>query len=231
MSGEPLRSVAPGPQLLSSSIADQLHDILCHRIVTGEYLPGQRLDIQAIAEEFAVSKTPVRDAVFELEADRLVETRPRSGTFVTTMTIQDVHEVCQLRKGIEWVATGIAAATMPIEAVEALRIEAVNAERAAREGDFQPFFKSDTNIHTEIVRASSNSRLLQVRSSVQPFIDWLQFIGATGPERVLGSSRRHMEILDAMAKRDADAAAAAAAVHLDEVEEWTAADLRELGYE
>jgi DNA-binding GntR family transcriptional regulator len=210
MSGEPLRSVAPGPQLLSSSIADQLHDILCHRIVTGEYLPGQRLDIQAIAEEFAVSKTPVRDAVFELEADRLVETRPRSGTFVTTMTIQDVHEVCQLRKGIEWVATGIAAATMPIEAVEALRIEAV---------------------HTEIVRASSNSRLLQVRSSVQPFIDWLQFIGATGPERVLGSSRRHMEILDAMAKRDADAAAAAAAVHLDEVEEWTTADLRELGYE
>jgi DNA-binding GntR family transcriptional regulator len=216
--------------LLSSSIADQLHDILCQRIVTGVYQPGQRLDIQSIAQEFSVSKTPVRDAIFELEADRLVETRPRSGTFVATMTIHDVHEVCQLRKGIEWVATGIAATHMSAETVESLQVEAEAAERAARAGDFEPFFISDTRIHTEIVRASDNSRLLQVRTSVQPFIDWLQFIGATGVNRVLGSTQRHFEILAGLAAKDADAAMAAAAVHLDEVEAWTTADLEKLGY-
>lgn len=225
-----MTGTTPAASLLSSSIADQLHDILCHRIVTGVYQPGQRLDVQSIAQEFGVSKTPVRDAIFELESDRLVETRPRSGTFVATMTLHDVHEVCQLRKGVEWVATGIAATQMSDDAITALQKEAEAAERAAREGDFEPFFTSDTNIHTEIVRASENSRLLQVRTSVQPFIDWLQFIGATGVNRVLGSSKRHFEILAALANRDTEAALAAAAVHLDEVEAWTVADMKALGY-
>jgi DNA-binding FadR family transcriptional regulator len=69
-----------------------------------------------------------------------------------------------------------------------------------------------------------------VRTSVQPFIDWLQFIGATGVNRVLGSTQRHFEILAGLAAKDADAAMAAAAVHLDEVEAWTTADLEKLGY-
>ncbi|MET7637961.1 GntR family transcriptional regulator [Streptomyces sp. NPDC005438] len=213
------------PPLVVESISNQLYSLLCERITTGVYAPGSRLDPQAIAAEFGVSRTPVRDTLVRLEHDRLVETRPRSGTFVTRPTRQDVHEVCQLRKGLEWLATGVAAEAMPLEQIADLRDEAVAALEASEQGDYEPFFASDTRIHREIVAATGNSRLVSTRNSVEPFVYWLRVLGATGQHRLAGSTRRHLEILDAMADRDVVAAQEAAAVHLDEVEEWTLADM------
>ncbi|AUA16965.1 MULTISPECIES: GntR family transcriptional regulator [Streptomyces] len=211
--------------LVVERISEQLYSILCERITSGEYAPGSRLDPQAIASEFGVSRTPVRDTLARLEHDRLVETRPRSGTFVTRPTRQDVHEVCQLRKGLEWLATGVAAETMPLEQIADLRNEAVNALRAAEQGDYEPFFASDTRIHHDIVATTGNSRLITARESVEPFVYWLRVLGATGPHRLAGSTHRHLEILDAMAARNPAAAQEAAAIHLTEVEEWTLADM------
>jgi DNA-binding GntR family transcriptional regulator len=211
--------------LVVESIADQLYRILCERIVTGVFAPGARLDPQAVADEFGVSRTPVRDALAQLEHDQLIETRPRSGTFVARPGVRDVHEVCQLRKGIEWVATGLAASRMPSALIADLRAEAVDALAAVDKGDFEPFFASDFRLHREIVAATGNERLIRARGSVEPFVAWLRILGATGPHRARGSTERHLQILDAMAARDVAAAQEAAAVHLDEVEEWTVADM------
>jgi DNA-binding GntR family transcriptional regulator len=213
------------PSLVVDSIADQLYRILCERITGGAFAPGSRLDPQAVAAEFGVSRTPVRDALARLEHDRLIETRPRSGTFVARPGIADVHEVCQLRKGIEWVATGLATTRMSEAQIADLRAEAADALAAADKGDYEPFFASDMRIHREIVAATGNERLIASRASVEPFVQWLRVLGATGPHRLAGSTRRHLQILDAMAARDVSAAQDAAAVHLDEVEEWTVADM------
>jgi DNA-binding GntR family transcriptional regulator len=221
-------SLNPGADksaLVVESIADQLYRILVERITTGVFVPGSRLDPQSIADEFGVSRTPVRDALARLEHDQLIETRPRSGTFVARPGTSDVREVCQLRKGIEWVATGLAAAVMPAAQIADLRAEAVEALDAVDRGDFAPFFASDFRIHREIVAATGNERLVRARGSVEPFVAWLRILGATGPHRARGSTRRHLEILDAMAARDVAAAQEAAAVHLDEVETWTVADM------
>lgn len=206
-------------------ISDQLYRILSRKIVTGAYEPGQRLDPHAIAIEHGVSRTPVRDALARLANDLLIETRPRAGTFVAIPTLDDVTHVCELRKGIEWVATGIATTTMPVEHMKALREEILEADAAAREGDFEPFFQSDERLHREIVAATGNRRLVQVRASVEPYVYWLRVLGATGTQRVLGSSRRHLQIVEAMLSGDSEEAARQAALHLDEVCEWTIADL------
>lgn len=219
-------ATAPGSgSLVVESIADQLYRIMVERITTGVFAPGSRLDPGAIATEFGVSRTPVRDALVRLERDRLIESRPRSGTFVARPGTTDVHEVCQLRKGLEWVATGIAATRMSAAQIADLRAQAVVALAEADKGNYEPFFDSDTRIHREITEASGNSRLISARASVEPFVYWLRVLGATGTHRLAGSTRRHLQILDAMAARDVEAAQQAAAVHLDEVEEWTVQDM------
>ena len=220
-----LKAGAGSSALVVESISDQLYRILVERITTGAFAAGSRMDPQAIADEFGVSRTPVRDALARLEHDQLIETRPRSGTFVARPGVSDVHEVCQRRKGIEWVATGLAASVMPAAQIADLRAEAVEAVAAVEKGDFDPFFVSDFRIHREIVAATGNERLVRARSSVEPFVAWLRILGATGPHRAKGSTARHLQILDAMAARDVAAAQEAAAVHLDEVEEWTVADM------
>ncbi|WP_226873295.1 GntR family transcriptional regulator [Microbispora sitophila] len=213
------------PSLKVESIADQLYRFLCDRITSGHYRPGQRLDPGAIAAEFDVSRTPVRDALVRLEHDNLIETRPRSGTFVARPDVNDVHEVCQVRKGIEWLATGIAAVKMSDAQIADLRAEVVEAQEQAEKGSYEPFFASDTRLHREIVAATGNQRLIAIRASVDPFVQWLRVLGATGTHRTAGSTARHLQILDAMASRDVAAAQQAAAVHLDEVAAWTAADM------
>lgn len=214
-----------GETLKVESIAEQLYSILCGRITSGVVAPGSRLDPGAIAVEFGVSRTPVRDALVRLEHDRLVRTRPRSGTFVARPNETDVHEVCQVRKGLEWLATGVAAASMPLNQIADLRAEAVAALEASEHGDFEPFFRSDTRLHREIVEHTANSRLVSARGSVEPFVEWLRVLGATGPHRLAGSTRRHLDILDAMANREVELAQRFAALHLDEVEEWTLEDM------
>jgi GntR family transcriptional regulator, rspAB operon transcriptional repressor len=217
---------AAGTALLVGSIADQLYRILADRITGGHYRPGSRLDPAAVAHEFGVSRTPVRDALARLEHERLVETRPRSGTFVGRPGVVDVHEVCQVRKGIEWLATGIAARDMPSSQVAELRAEVVEAQKQAERGSYEAFFDSDTRLHNEIVAATKNERLISIRASVEPYVYWLRVLGATGTHRTAGSTARHLQILDAIAARDVPAAQEAAATHLDEVEEWTAADMK-----
>lgn len=220
-----LDGVRPGGALLSASIAEQLHAILQQRITSGVMAPGSRIDSGAIAAEFDVSRTPVRDALMRLEHERLVETRPRSGSFVVRPTRQDVHEVCQVRKGLEWLATGVAAEKMSLQQIADLRAEAEAALDSAEKGDFEPFFASDTRIHREIIESTTNSRLISTRGSVEPFVYWLRVLGATGSDRIAGSTRRHFAILDAMADRDVARAQQHAATHLDEIEEWTLEDM------
>lgn len=211
--------------VMVESIADQLYRVLRDRITNGFYTPGDRLDPQAVAKEFGVSRTPVRDAIAHLDHDQLVETRPRSGTFVAKPGVKDVREVCQLRKGIEWVATGVAAASMPLTQIADLRAEAEEALQALRKGNYEPFFHSDMRLHREIVAETGNERMMRARGSVEPFIAWLRVLGATGPHRAEGSTMRHFQILDAMAARDVASAQHHAAVHLDEVEAWTTEDM------
>lgn len=140
-------------------------------------------------------------------------------------TTKDIHEVCQVRKGIEWVATGVAAAAMPLSLIQDLRAEAVEALEQAGRGNYEPFFESDSRIHRKIVESTANERLIQVRTSVEPFVYWLRVLGATGTHRLAGSTKRHLEILDAMVDRDAELAQKSAATHLDEVEAWTVSDM------
>ncbi|MEV4355100.1 GntR family transcriptional regulator [Nonomuraea sp. NPDC003707] len=211
--------------IVVDKLPDQLYWVLQKRIVHGEMRPGQRIDIQALIDEFGISKTPVRDALNRLEYDGLVRSKQRSGTYVVTPTIDDVTEFCQLRKAVEWICTGLATETMPESVLRDLRDEIVEAENATKKGDLQPFLDSDFRLHRTIIAWAGNERLMRVRLSVEPFLKWIQVLGATGIDRAALSTKRHLEIVDAMLDRDAEAASAFAALHVDEVETATKEDL------
>ncbi|MBB4683514.1 GntR family transcriptional regulator [Amycolatopsis jiangsuensis] len=221
---------APGPGLVTDKLSEQIYRLLRSRIVHGELEPGHRIDLPALIAELGISKTPLREALARLEIDGLVSTKPRSGTFVATLTVKDIGEVCDLRRGIEWAAASEAARRIPEDLVHELRAEVVEAERKARDGDYEPFFASDQRLHAAIMTHSGNDRLIRVRDSVEAYVQWMRVVGATGPHRIAGSSRRHREILDALLTREPADAAAAVAQHIEEVKIWTIEDFGQLGH-
>ena len=91
-------------RLKRESAVDAVHNSLRQAILNSLLRPGERLDVSELAEKLGVSLTPVRNAVHLLASEGLVEIRPRSGTFVTVVTAEDVRETFDIRCALECLA-------------------------------------------------------------------------------------------------------------------------------
>jgi DNA-binding GntR family transcriptional regulator len=215
--------------LQTEKLSDQVYRLVRDRITSGELRPGARLGLDHLVTELGVSKTPLREALSRLERERLVVTRPRSGTYVAVPDVIDIIEICELRRGIEWQAIQLATSAIPLAELHALHLEIGRAEDLAARGDYEPFFQSDVRLHRVIVDFAGNRRLCDVRDTIDSYVQWFRILGATGVHRVHGSSLRHRQIVAALLERDPLAAAAAIAVHIDEVKDWMVEDFPEPG--
>lgn len=89
--------------------SDIAYDYLRKRILDGDYAPGQALMTNSLAPEIGVSRTPIRDALRQLEADGLVTIQSRVGASVKKMDLKSFRESCELRLALESHAAGLAA--------------------------------------------------------------------------------------------------------------------------
>lgn len=89
--------------------SDIAYDYVRKRILSGEYRPGMALMTNALAPEIGVSRTPIRDALRQLEADGLVIIQARAGARVKQMDLKEFREMCELRLALESHAAGLAA--------------------------------------------------------------------------------------------------------------------------
>jgi DNA-binding GntR family transcriptional regulator len=126
----PLAKSSPGalsaplsPTLTKAEYAAQ---ILRTRIRSGELAPGERLAVDRLKHEFAMSPTPIREALRVLQTDGLVEYRPHHGIFVATLSAEDVEEIFRLRVTLETMA--IERAVELLDADGLARLDAIHAE-------------------------------------------------------------------------------------------------------
>lgn len=213
-----------GLPLRAEKLSEQVYRLMRDRIVDGRLPPGTRLSLESLLTELGVSKTPLREALARLEREHLVTTKPRSGTYVALPDLDDLAEVCELRRGIEWQATQLATNAIPTEELLALREEVERAAALAATGDYALYFSSDTRLHQTIFNYCGNRRLYQAHEAIDSYVRWLRVLGTTGAHRAAGSSRRHLELIDALLRRDADAASTIMAIHIAEVQRWTTED-------
>ncbi|WP_285687796.1 GntR family transcriptional regulator [Actinoplanes sp. NBRC 103695] len=140
------------------TLAQQIRDMLVVDIVSGDIPPGERLVETKLAARFGTSQAPVREALRELEAMRMVETRPRRGTFVRHFVQQTLRESYVVRAALEETATRLAmlAGTVP---VAALRATVTEMRAAARTGDDEAAAKASVAFHRHIIEAAHNELL------------------------------------------------------------------------
>lgn len=138
----------------------QIRRELLRRIVEGEYRPGQRLVELQIAREFATSQAPVREALRELEALRLVETETFKGTKVRGASERESREAAVVRGVLEQRAARLAAPSLRGKtAALGAAYEAI--VRAARDGDLDSYSRHNHEFHRLIVKAAGNEVLLR----------------------------------------------------------------------
>jgi DNA-binding GntR family transcriptional regulator len=155
----------PSPLPLAHSLREQIREHIVEGIVSGRWQPGERIVERRIAVELEVSQTPVREALRELEALRLIESATNKGVRVRELSAADLEEIYPVRAGLEQIAAELAAPHLAGDASALLpHVEALY--EADRAGDGEAQVRHTVAFHREMVRAAGNSVLLHTWESL-----------------------------------------------------------------
>jgi len=179
--------------------SERIKKAIMQRICDGVYLPGQRLVELQIAREFATSQAPIREALSELEAMRIVESVPYKGTRVREISRAEIEECLELRGVLEQFAASQVGDRLKNSDV--LRQKALETVDAAREKDARRYGLANIEFHRTIVAATNNQTLINVWNSLAPEIRMMSGVCAFA-EQLTHCADEHMEITDAFADGD-----------------------------
>jgi len=199
------------------SLPRVLYEELRSRILVGSLQAGQVLRQEEIARWFNVSRVPVREALSQLEADGLIESRPRRGYAVTELDQADIVEVFDLRMLIEEHAGHVAAMSRtPADIVEVETLVIAMEQLDAKAADFRNRWTLlNYEFHLRIIESARRKRLTRIagtlRSTVEPYVS--VEIDLTGNAEA--AAREHREMLEALRAGDADGLAELSRQHVE----------------
>jgi GntR family transcriptional regulator of gluconate operon len=205
--------VAPEP-IEQRALGDQVAASLRYLIARRHYSPGTRLVEGVLADQFAVSRGPIRDAIKTLEAEGLLESRGR-GTFVRGFTSADIDELYSLRSAIEQLAITLVSSRSSQVDWSSLDRSLELMEEAAARGDNSAFSRADIAFHSAIYEQSGHRRLWDVWNSFEKTIAvLLEQSGEYGMD-IHNAVEDHRNLLRIFKDGDALAGTAAIARHLE----------------
>jgi DNA-binding GntR family transcriptional regulator len=200
----PLRSGVP----LTQSLPEQIATRLSERIVSGTYAPGQRIMEQAVAEEFEVSRGPVREALRLLEKEGLVMILPRRGAQVTNPTIEEVNEIFDIRAMLNGLRDRLIAEGRQREQLLPLLEQDIArlAQTAAVPGPGDEYIDIVLRLNRLLTQAAGNHRLQAILGSLAVQTVRYTRLGLSTPQRRKQSAQNWQSLLQAIRNGDGDAA-------------------------
>ena len=210
----------------AGAAADAAYTTLREAILVGHLRPGDRLAEEHLAREFGVSRTPIREAIFRLEAEHFALRQVRRGLVVRAIPEEQVLEVFAVWAALDQLAARIAAeqATVP----ERARLHWINEqiELTSQQVGHANIRDLTMQFHEALCEAAHNSTLLQM---VRQLHDSVRRFGETTfslPARAGVAIAEHRAILEAIDRGDADAAGQLAAEHITHAREARIALMR-----
>jgi DNA-binding GntR family transcriptional regulator len=193
------------------TIQQAVADAVRTRVISGQLPAGTKIDQDALAAEFSVSRMPVREALRQLGAEGFVTILPHRGAVVTALSPAEVEEIYEIRAALEGVAARHASQTLTADDLARLRKVLATMRN---EKQIDTWVALNAEFHNAINQASMRPRLLELiqrfREQSQPYIRlYVQRLHKSAQAR-----KEHRTILEALADRDADRAEAAVRAHL-----------------
>lgn len=196
-------------------LRDVVFRTLRKSILTGELKPGERLMEIHLADKLGVSRTPIREAIHMLELEGLVTMIPRRGAEVSKITEKSMQDVLEVRRALDALCAELACERITDEDLVSLEDACKAFEESVKVGDLTEIAKCDVALHNIIVLATRNTRLVQLVNNLseQMYRYRFEYIKDKNQHPIL--VEEHKKILQAIIKKDKEAAANAAKEHID----------------
>lgn len=183
-------------------------------IKDGTLLPGESIDEAQLADQYQVSRTPIREALIQLQAQGLVNSLPRGGMIVAKMNLQQLLALWELLAELEGVAVRLACERMTPQELDTLVQLHEQSRQHAQDDDMAGWQESNLQFHDLIYRATRNPylrvELMRIRTRTGYYRR--HAFGALG--RIRSSFEQHQRVVDAFRQADSDAAVQAMVQHM-----------------
>ena len=190
---------------------------LADEIVKGELAPGTQLDEMGLAGRFNVSRTPIREALRQLETSGLVELKPHRGCFVTYLSAEKLQEMFVAMAEMEAICAGLAAINMTHKERRELESLLEALAEPMRKGDPQRYHELNDEFHNAIYTGSHNSYLAELTLATRRRLAPFRRAQFRTLGRLARSQTEHTNIVEAILRGDRDAAAEVMRSHIDTV--------------
>jgi DNA-binding GntR family transcriptional regulator len=199
-------SVAP-VSLTPRALYEEVAELLRQRIFNRELPPGSWIDELKIAEEFGISRTPLREALKVLAAEGLVTMKVRRGAYVTEVSEQDLREVYELLALLESDAAGVVCQkATDAELMELQALHQALEKAASPKGTRDAFFALNEQFHLRMLELAGNRWRLQMVADLRKVMKLNRHSSLFKSGRIEESLKEHRAILAAVLERDTSVA-------------------------
>lgn len=196
------------PETERKRVGNEVYAFIRRGILSCRYESGERLPLEKIAKESGASMTAVRNAIQQLNVEGLVEVRPKSGSYVASVTAADVDEICDIRRALECLAAETAARRITPDQLTKFRFLVLEMAAPVVTNEQREIHEQkNVELHRLLVKASGNQRLMDTYENLKAHIQIarLRSLGKLDwKKRLPEENQEHNEMLAALQVRDAD---------------------------
>lgn len=183
-------------------------------ILSGKYNDNEELKETTIGSELGVSRTPVREALRQLELEGLVNIIPNKGAYVTGISQKDIHDIYVIRSYLEGLAARWACGNITDGQIEELEEILYLSEFHAKKQHYEQVVELDNKFHESIYRASGSKILEHELTTFHHYVERIRKKSLGKEARALKSNEEHRAILEAIRQRDGQLAEKLAHEHI-----------------
>ncbi len=196
------------------SLRGQVFDKIRSDILNGKYKRGEELVESSIGKELGISRTPVREAIRQLELEGLVQLVPNKGAFVTGISEKDVRDIYLIRARLEGLAARMAAKNIAPELLDAMEETVVLSEYHAKKEHYEQVCEMDSKFHKLLYKASGSRILEHTLTDFHQYVQRVRMASIMKKRRMEKSNDEHDAILTAIREHDEEKAELVATRHI-----------------
>lgn len=196
------------------SLSEQVYAYIKRQILSGELQGGQKIPEETIAQQFGVSRTPIREALRRLHEYGLVYLKPRSYAVVVELDPQEAEHVARVRAQLEILAVRQLAENGTPGDFDALEQLAGECQDALNAGDVATTFEKDSQFHIEIARRTGNRHLLELFEKIDAKMQLLRLVLHLPMKELTRFISQHVSIIQVMQAHQAEEAVSLISCHI-----------------
>lgn len=196
------------------SLSSRVFHTIRENILSGKYVTEEELKEKTIGEELGVSRTPVREALRQLELEGLVTIIPNKGAYVVGISQKDIRDIYEIRSRLEGLCASWAARNITKEQLDELEENIYLSDFHSAKGNSEQVVELDNKFHEILYNASASKELRHVLLDFHHYVQRVRKITLAVPERAIDSNKEHRKIVEALKSHDAAQAETLANVHM-----------------